>query len=53
MAKQQPNIIIIKGIRPGLPTPYFQLSYGDVLADYNLVDMDDDENLDYLWNMRN
>lgn len=53
MAEQEPTIIIIKGRRPGLPTPYFQLSCGDVLADYKPLDMDNDKDLDYLWNIRN
>jgi len=52
MLKREPTIVIIKGIRPGMPAEYFQELYGDILADYPLVDLDDDDQLDRLWNMR-
>ena len=27
--------------------------YGDILANYPLIELDDDDQLDYLWNIRN
>ena len=53
MVKRERTILIIKGIRPGMPTGYFQEPYGDILAGYPLVDLDDDNQLDCLWNLRN
>jgi len=53
MAEREPTVIIIKGIKPGMPADYWQTSYGDILADYPVIDLDNDDQLDHLWNIRN
>jgi hypothetical protein len=53
MTEREPTIIIIKGIRPGMPAEYFQESYGDILVEPQPLDMKDDETLDWGWDRRN
>lgn len=53
MVERPPTVIIVKGIRPGVPAQYWQLSCGDMLVDYRPIEVDNDNDPDYLWNMRN
>lgn len=51
--EREPTVMIIKGVRAGIPAEYFQESYGDILTDYPVIDLDNDDQLDHLWNIRN